>query len=47
MNEVIDRVDHLACKVLLDTFHMNIEEKTLGDAIRSCGHVFPRFTLAK
>ncbi len=38
MNEVIDRVDHLACKVLLDTFHMNIEEKTLGDAIRSCGH---------
>lgn len=37
MNEVIDRIDHPACKVLLDTFHMNIEEKSLGDAIRSCG----------
>ncbi len=37
MNEVIDRVDHPACKVLLDTFHMNIEEKSLGQAIRSCG----------
>lgn len=35
--EVIDRVDHEACKVLLDTFHMNIEEKSLGDAIRACG----------
>jgi D-psicose/D-tagatose/L-ribulose 3-epimerase len=34
MNEVIDQVDHPACKVLLDTFHMNIEEKSLGDAIR-------------
>lgn len=38
MNEIIDRVDHPACKVLLDTFHMNIEEKSLGDAIRACGH---------
>ena len=38
MNEVIDRIDHPACKVLLDTFHMNIEEKSLGNAIRSCGH---------
>jgi D-psicose/D-tagatose/L-ribulose 3-epimerase len=37
MNEVIDRVDHPACKVLFDTFHANIEEKSLGDAIRSCG----------
>lgn len=32
--EVIDRVDSPACKLLLDTFHMNIEEKSLGDAIR-------------
>lgn len=23
---------------LLDTFHMNIEEKSLGDAIRAVGH---------
>jgi D-psicose/D-tagatose/L-ribulose 3-epimerase len=35
--EVIDRVDHPACKVLLDTFHMNIEEQSLGDAIRAVG----------
>lgn len=35
--EVIDRVDHPACQILLDTFHMNIEEKSLGDAIRTAG----------
>ena len=35
--EVIDRVDHPACRVMLDTFHMNIEEKSLGDAIRAVG----------
>ena len=35
--EVVDRVDSPACKILLDTFHMNIEEKSLGDAIRAAG----------
>lgn len=35
--EVVDRVDHPACQIMLDTFHMNIEEKSLGDAIRSVG----------
>jgi len=35
--EVVDRVDNPACKIMLDTFHMNIEEKSLGDAIRSVG----------
>jgi D-psicose/D-tagatose/L-ribulose 3-epimerase len=35
--ELVDRVDHPACKVLLDTFHMNIEERSLGDAIRAVG----------
>jgi D-psicose/D-tagatose/L-ribulose 3-epimerase len=35
--EVIDRVDHPACQIMLDTFHMNIEEKSLGDAIRATG----------
>lgn len=35
--EVIDRVDQPACQIMLDTFHMNIEEKSLGDAIRSTG----------
>ncbi len=43
VNEIIDRVDHPSCKVLLDTFHMNIEEKSLGKAIRLCGHRLEHF----
>lgn len=35
--ELVDRVDHPACGLLLDTFHMNIEERNLGDAIRAAG----------
>jgi D-psicose/D-tagatose/L-ribulose 3-epimerase len=35
--EVIDRVNHPACQLMLDTFHMNVEEKSLGDAIRLAG----------
>lgn len=35
--EVVDRVDHPNCQVMLDTFHMNIEEKSSGDAIRAAG----------
>ena len=35
--EVVDRVDSDACGILLDTFHMNIEEKSVGDAIRAAG----------
>jgi D-psicose/D-tagatose/L-ribulose 3-epimerase len=35
--EVIDRVDNPACQIMLDTFHMNIEEKSLGAAIRKTG----------
>jgi D-psicose/D-tagatose/L-ribulose 3-epimerase len=35
--EVVDRVDHASCKIMLDTFHMNIEEKHVGDAIRLAG----------
>jgi D-psicose/D-tagatose/L-ribulose 3-epimerase len=35
--EVIDRVDHPSCQILLDTFHMNIEEKSLCEAIRMTG----------
>jgi len=35
--ELVDRVNHPACKIMLDTFHMNIEENSLGDAIRLAG----------
>lgn len=35
--ELIDQVDHSACQVMLDTFHMNVEERSLGDAIRAAG----------
>jgi D-psicose/D-tagatose/L-ribulose 3-epimerase len=35
--DVVDRVNHPACRVMLDTFHMNIEERSLGDAIRLTG----------
>ena len=34
---VVDRVNHPNCQVMLDTFHMNIEEKSLGNAIRTVG----------
>ena len=35
--ELCDRVGAGNVGVLLDTFHMNIEEKSLGDAIRLVG----------
>lgn len=35
--EIVDRVDHPSCKIMLDTFHMNVEERSLGDAIRLAG----------
>jgi len=35
--ELVDRVNHPACKIMLDTFHMNIEENSMGDAIRRVG----------
>jgi D-psicose/D-tagatose/L-ribulose 3-epimerase len=35
--EVVDRVDHPACEILLDTFHMNVEERSLPGAIRAAG----------
>jgi D-psicose/D-tagatose/L-ribulose 3-epimerase len=35
--EVVDRVDDPACGILLDTFHMNIEEQSIGNAIRAAG----------
>ncbi len=35
--DLIKRVNHPACKIQLDTFHMNIEEASIGDAIRLAG----------
>ncbi|PWK23840.1 D-psicose/D-tagatose/L-ribulose 3-epimerase [Arcicella aurantiaca] len=32
--KLIEDVNHPACKIMFDTFHANIEEKSLGDAIR-------------
>jgi len=35
--ELIDRVDHPAVGLALDVFHLGIEEKHLGDALRAAG----------
>src|SRR5262245_45676553 len=35
--EIVDRVGHPACGLLLDTFHMNIEERSIGEAIKAAG----------
>lgn len=35
--EIIERVGHPGCQLMLDTFHMNIEETSLGEAIRAAG----------
>jgi len=32
----IDAVDHPNCRMMYDTFHANIEEKNVGEAIRAC-----------
>ncbi|HET7217472.1 MAG TPA: sugar phosphate isomerase/epimerase [Vicinamibacterales bacterium] len=34
---IVDEVGHPGCGLLLDTFHMNIEEQSIGAAIRSAG----------
>ena len=41
--EVVDRVDSGALGVLLDTFHMNIEERDPAAAIRACGSHLAHF----
>lgn len=41
--QVVERVDHPSLGVLLDSFHMNIEEKNLGDAIRKTGKRLKHF----
>lgn len=35
--EIVERVDSPGLGLLLDTFHMNIEERSIGDAIRMAG----------
>ena len=35
--ELIDRVDHPSVGLALDVFHLGIEEKQVGDALRSAG----------
>ena len=35
--QIVDRVDHAACGIILDTFHMNIDERSIGGAIRAAG----------
>jgi D-psicose/D-tagatose/L-ribulose 3-epimerase len=41
--EIVDRVDSPNLGVLLDSFHMNIEEKNLGEAIRLTGSRLKHF----
>lgn len=47
VNEVIQRVDHPSCKVMIDLFHAGIEEKNLGDAIRTAGENLYHFQVAE
>ena len=35
---LIDDINHPACKLMFDTFHANIEEKSLEDAIQKMGN---------
>lgn len=41
--EIIDRVDDPACRLMLDTFHMNIEERLPDKAIRAVGSRLKHF----
>jgi D-psicose/D-tagatose/L-ribulose 3-epimerase len=35
--QFVDDVNHPNCQIMFDTFHANIEEKSIGDCIRSMG----------
>jgi D-psicose/D-tagatose/L-ribulose 3-epimerase len=43
---LVDRVGHPACKALLDTFHMSIEETDMRDALRTVGDRMGHFHVA-
>lgn len=45
--DVIDQVNHPNCKVMIDLFHAGIEEKNLGDAIRTAGDNLYHFQVAE
>lgn len=45
--DVIERVDHPNCKVMIDLFHAGIEEKNLGDAVRTAGKNLYHFQVAE
>jgi D-psicose/D-tagatose/L-ribulose 3-epimerase len=42
-NTLVDLVDHPNLGILLDAFHMSIEEKNMGDAIRRAGQRLKHF----
>ena len=41
--EVVKQIDRPNVKILLDVFHMNIEEVSIADAIRATGHLLGHF----
>lgn len=41
--DFVKQVDHKSVKVMLDTFHMNIEEDSIGGAIRTAGSYLGHF----
>ena len=47
VKDIIDRVNHPSCKVMIDLFHAGIEEKDLGDAIRTAGSDLHHFQVAE
>jgi D-psicose/D-tagatose/L-ribulose 3-epimerase len=45
--EYVGEVDSPACRILLDTFHMNIEEDSIGGAIRHAGPLLRQLHLGE
>lgn len=41
--DIVDRVDHDACTLLLDPFHMNIEDKDICESIEAAGSRLSHF----
>ncbi len=47
MLRFVQEVDRPNCKVMFDTFHANIEEKSMPDAIRMCGDTLVHVQLSE